>query len=392
MANITVLRISLTKKIKKPVLQPFFWFGFLLAIVLIYIAFFFDSVKYLESESVRVVRTTNLKNLEKVIFYSMPVLNFDSNKSIQKDNGYLGIFNFKKILQEKYPVLSLYVPDLNTNDNDYVSDSNKKSNEKNENEDNENKNSKIYSKTTLLKSKSIIIRNHTKYKADINKMLSDSLDFQLSKKGTSIIILHTHTTEAYMSENKSNTNTDDGYRTTSPNRNVTRVGLELKKQLDVYKIKAIQDTTMHDYPEYLGAYSRSLKSTLNDLKKHPEANAVFDIHRDAYGETEGNLRVATKINGSDAAKIMFVVGTDELGLEHKDWRENLKLAVKLQENANKIYPGLCREIDLRKERFNQHSAPGAIIIEVGGTGNTVVEAERSMKYLARVIAETFKTK
>ncbi|MCL6606294.1 MAG: stage II sporulation protein P [Paenibacillus sp.] len=116
----------------------------------------------------------------------------------------------------------------------------------------------------------------------------------------------------------------------------------------------------------------------------------MDIHRDAYGDPEEKLRTAAKIGSAEVAKLMFVVGTNQLGLEHPNWQENLKFAIKLQEKANKLYPGLCKEIDLRKERFNQHVAPGAIIVEVGGTGNTLEEATASMKYLAKVIAEVDK--
>ncbi|MGE5328900.1 MAG: stage II sporulation protein P [Deltaproteobacteria bacterium] len=398
MPNITVLRVSSAKHHKRSLLHILLWLGLSLIIIVIYITFFFDSIKYLESESIRFVRTTNLKTLEKVIFYSVPVFNPDLNskKKLEKglNNGGLRIFSFEKILQGKYPVLLLYPFNSSEIDNNQKTANGLKENlnKKDEAEDNENKEAKIYSKTVLVKERGIIIRNHTNYKIDISRMLSEPISFKLSKKDTSVVILHTHTTEAYMPENKSKTNINDSYRTTLASGNVTRVGLALKKQLSIYKVNAFQDVTIHDYPEYLGAYSRSLKTTLKDLKKYAQAKIVFDIHRDAYGEKEGTLRAAEKINGYDAAKIMFVVGTNEMGLEHKGWRENLKLAVKLQDKANKIYPGLCREIDLRKERFNQHSAPGALIVEVGGTGNTISEAERSMKYLAQVISETFKTK
>jgi len=394
MANITILRVSSKKNIKKPVLLFLFWLGFSLAVVLIYMKFFLDSIMYLESQSVKIVRTTNLKTLQRVIFYSIPVFNTTSGISRQTDNNlFMGVLDCKKILQEKYPILTFYnsVPSRNIIAEVEPSAEIDRNRVTAGTEETENKTSKIYSKTVLIKSMGVAIRNNTNYKVNINKLITEPLKFKITKKSVDMIIFHTHTTEAYMPEKKDKINTDITYRTTSPSGNVTRVGLELEKQLKALNLSAFHDTTIHDYPEYLGAYSRSLKTTLKDLKKYPQAKMVIDIHRDANSETEGSLRIATKINGADAAKIMFVVGTDELGLKHKDWRENLKLAVKLQEKANKIYPGLCREIDLRKERFNQHAAPGALIVEVGGTGNSILEAERSMKYLARIIAETLKT-
>ena len=77
-------------------------------------------------------------------------------------------------------------------------------------------------------------------------------------------------------------------------------------------------------------------------------------------------------------------------MEHPNWIQNLKVAVKVQEKANEMYPGLFRPIILRNSRYNQHVANGAVIIEVGATGNTMEEAILSMQYLANVYAEVFK--
>ena len=78
------------------------------------------------------------------------------------------------------------------------------------------------------------------------------------------------------------------------------------------------------------------------------------------------------------------------GSEHKNWIENLKFAIKIQEKANEMYPGLFKSIILRNSRYNQHVAKGASIIEVGATGNTLDECLNSMKYLARVLSEVMK--
>ena len=79
---------------------------------------------------------------------------------------------------------------------------------------------------------------------------------------------------------------------------------------------------------------------------------------------------------------MLVVGTDEGGLSHPDWQENLANALKLQALLNRAAPGLCRSLDLRTERFNQHETPGSLLIEIGSTGNTLAEALRSARILA----------
>ena len=110
------------------------------------------------------------------------------------------------------------------------------------------------------------------------------------------------------------------------------------------------------------------------------------MHRDAIGNNN-SYAPKVKIGDEYVAQLMFVIGTDGGGLSHPDWQQNLKLAVKIQQVANKMYPGLFRPIILRNSRYNQHLAKGACIIEVGATGNTLEQCIASMKYLAKILNE-----
>ena len=82
---------------------------------------------------------------------------------------------------------------------------------------------------------------------------------------------------------------------------------------------------------------------------------------------------------------MFVVGTNGSGLKHDGWMNNLKLALLIQNTAEEMYPGLFRNLNLAKYRYNQHLSDGALILEVGATGNTLNETKTAMKYLANVL-------
>lgn len=101
--------------------------------------------------------------------------------------------------------------------------------------------------------------------------------------------------------------------------------------------------------------------------------------------SNSNYAPCVKIGEETVAQIMFVMGTDGGGLEHSNWNRNLKLAIRIQEKANEMYPGLFKPIILRNSRYNQHVANGAAIIEVGATGNTLEQCNGSMKYLANVL-------
>ena len=78
------------------------------------------------------------------------------------------------------------------------------------------------------------------------------------------------------------------------------------------------------------------------------------------------------------------------GLEHDNWKSNLQFAIKIQETANELYPGLFKPIVLRNSRYNQHLGKAACIIEVGATGNTLDQCLNSMKYLSSVMNEALK--
>ena len=93
------------------------------------------------------------------------------------------------------------------------------------------------------------------------------------------------------------------------------------------------------------------------------------------------------LDGARCAQVMLVVGTDQGGLEHPDWQENLANALKMQALLNRMAPGLCRDIDLRTERFNQHETPGSLLVEFGCTGNTLAEALRSAEYFGRAVCQ-----
>ncbi|MCI9016089.1 MAG: stage II sporulation protein P [Clostridia bacterium] len=204
-----------------------------------------------------------------------------------------------------------------------------------------------------------------------------------------ILIFHTHTCESYTPSEKFNYEMTGSYRTTDLNFTVARVGRELKNYLNTYDFNVIHDETYHDYPAYSGSYGKSLTTVENLLKSQPNTQIILDLHRDAIG-SNSDYAPSVKIGDEVAAQMMFVIGTDGGGLEHLNWQQNLKFAVKLQEKANELYPGLFRPIIVRNSRYNQHLSKAATIIEVGATGNTMEQCIVSMKYLSKILDEIMK--
>lgn len=229
----------------------------------------------------------------------------------------------------------------------------------------------------------IKIKNQTSY-----ELTDEMLNPDIAINNKNIILFHTHSCESYTPSEAYNYEQTGTFRTTDLNYSVVRVGTELENQLKGYNYNVIHNTSYHDYPSYNGSYTRSLATVENILKDNP-SDIIIDVHRDAIG-SRSDYAPAVKIGDDEAAQIMFVIGTNEGGLWHPNWNQNLKFAVKVQQKAEELYPGLFKPIMLTKSRYNQHTGKYACIIEVGATGNTLEQCLNSMKYLAKVFDEVLK--
>ena len=227
----------------------------------------------------------------------------------------------------------------------------------------------------------VFINNGTNYQLT-QEMLTPDVEVNKNK----VIIYHTHTCESYTPTEQYQYTASGNFRTIDLNFSVSRVGDELEKWLSTYGCTVIHDRTYHDYPAYNGSYSRSLVTAQNVLSTNQDADIVIDLHRDAIADETYGPRV--KIGDEYVSQLMFVIGTDGANSAHTNWLQNLKFAIKVQQKANELYPGLFKPIILRNSEYNQHVAKAACIIEVGSTGNTLEESMGAMKYLARILEET----
>ena len=230
---------------------------------------------------------------------------------------------------------------------------------------------------------SLKIKNQTSY-----ALTEDVLNPNITIENKNILLFHTHSCESYTPSEKYPYTQTGNFRTTDLNFTVTRLGTELQNHLQQYNYNVVHSTDYHDYPAYNGSYTRSLATVENMLKTTP-SDIIIDIHRDAIG-SRPDYAPTVKIGEEETAQMMFVIGTNEGGLWHPNWQQNLKFAVKVQQKAEEMYPGLFKPIMLTQSRYNQHAGKFASIIEVGSTGNTLDQCLNSMKYLAKVLDEVLK--
>ena len=192
-----------------------------------------------------------------------------------------------------------------------------------------------------------------------------------------ILIYHTHTHEAYEQVDNDPYVALEAWRTADEAHSVVRVGEELALLLRERGFEVIHDATDHEQSELSTAYTRSLET----LQSYSEPFDLYiDLHRDAYVENCGPLTV--QADNRQLARLMILIGSGESFSVKPHYAENYAFAVSLTQQLNAEAEGICKDVLVKKNRYNQHIGVHSILIEVGNNRNTLTEALASMPYLA----------
>lgn len=229
-----------------------------------------------------------------------------------------------------------------------------------------------------------LLYNATYYDVDPNELLDGDYHLTLPADGYQILIVHTHATESYTPTEAEPYEAEEEYHTTDTEHSVVRVGQVLADALTACGLNVLHDANLHDYPSYNGSYARSGETIEEYLDAYPGIQIVIDLHRDALGDDDVIYRTDAGIDGVRAAQLLFVMGTD-VNLEHPGWRDNLRLALTLQEAVRARWPQLMRPVKLCDYRYNQQLTPGSLLLEVGSSGNTLEEAITSVELFAEIV-------
>ena len=133
------------------------------------------------------------------------------------------------------------------------------------------------------------------------------------------------------------------------------------------------------------SYSYQASRGLMEEKKNQYSTLKYfiDIHRDSLPKN----RTTVKIDNKDYAKVLFLIG-----LENKNYEENLMFTEKINNKLNEYYKGLSKGI-LKKGGegvngvYNQDFNNRTILIEIGGYENTPTEVLNSAIAFSRCFME-----
>jgi stage II sporulation protein P len=247
----------------------------------------------------------------------------------------------------------------------------------------------ISSTSGKIKQGDLTMNNYTTYDVNMGELAAAPVNFQYQQGKKQVLIVHTHTTESYMPTDSTSYDRNMSFRSRNESENMVAVGEVLAQQLESMGIGVIHDKTVHDYPSYNGSYNAARKTIEQQLAQNPDIAMVLDLHRDAMmdGETGLMYKTVTQLEGETYAQMMLVMGTDQGGLTHDNWRENLKMAFKVQDSLNNLVPNIARPVSLKQARYNEHATLNSLLVEMGTCGNTIEEAKRSAKVLGQAVGE-----
>ncbi|TYO95562.1 stage II sporulation protein P [Desulfallas thermosapovorans] len=181
-----------------------------------------------------------------------------------------------------------------------------------------------------------------------------------------VALYHTHSAESYVPS--------DGTESKPYEGGIYDVGDALAAALKEKGINVLHDKTPHE-PRDSNAYYRSRRTVADLMKKNPVA--IIDVHRDGIPDPD---YYSKNIDGQDATQLRLVVGR-----QNPKMQSNMEFAKKAMAYANKVHPGLVKEIFIAKGNYNQDLMSTAMLIEVGTHTNTKEEAQKGAALFADTI-------
>lgn len=222
-----------------------------------------------------------------------------------------------------------------------------------------------------------VVFNETGYDPDSESVAAWATPYST---GDTVLVIHTHGTEAYAPEG--DVPADEDFRSDDPESSIVAVGAAFAENLRERGINVIHCREMFDRESYIDAYAESASAVAEYMGEYPGIAYVIDIHRDAVIRRDGTV---VRSDGGSGAQLMIVCGTDEMGADFPRWRENYAFGREYQRLLFERDPRLVRHMNLRGASFNQQLCEHYLLLEVGTCGNTLAEAISA----ARTAADSF---
>ena len=181
-----------------------------------------------------------------------------------------------------------------------------------------------------------------------------------------VAIYCTHSDESY--------EPGDGTSSKEKRGGIYDVAERLKAALEKKGITVYYSDENH-YPHDAGAYRRS-RATAASLAEEG-VDAIFDVHRDGIPDA---TQYESEVKGEEVTKVRRLVGR-----QNQNADANKQFAAQIKAVADKLYPGLLKDIYMGKGSYNQDLMSQAVLLEFGTHKSDKNEVLASTAYMADVL-------
>lgn len=236
----------------------------------------------------------------------------------------------------------------------------------------------------------LALSNHTaEHTVNLRSVLALDPVLELVKNARpQVLIIHTHTSECYMTREQSEYDPDYSGISSDGEIGVVAVGEVIAEALNRAGIKTLHETKVFD-TDFSSSYENAAKRIKDILEQYSSIEMVLDIHRDSITSDSGaKTAPIAEIDGKTAAQVMILTGCNEAGaLSFPSWEYNLRTAVHLQNAMAELYPTLARPIYFTPRRYNMQLTKNSLLIEIGSEVNTLDEALYAAELFSKALIE-----
>lgn len=242
---------------------------------------------------------------------------------------------------------------------------------------------KFLSNITMDNPSSIISSNYFSLTDEEYAINSDYIEDPSPKenlKDPMIYIYNTHQLEEYK---KSNT---EDYNVTPNTMMASYILREKLNQMNLPSMVEVGDVSeilRTNNWKYYKSYDVT-RMLINDAREKNKSLKYFiDLHRDSIGYDLTTLKTKEKT----FAKVLFIVG-----LENKNYEKNMQFMDNICLKMNKKQEGICKGLYKKQGEgvngvYNQDIDKNVLLIEVGGTENTIDEISNTLEVFSLSLKE-----
>ena len=241
-----------------------------------------------------------------------------------------------------------------------------------------------------------IANDYVSENLDLVMILEKPLVIEPMEK-SGILIYHVHATEGYCKTEADKSDLKN-YSVEGEENNVVAAGNIIQNTIASQSgIKVLHDKTVFKEGLQSSVAYNNAALKLNEIyTENKNIKLQIDVHRNSASLNDKKYGPTVQANGINYAPFSFVIGLDwdPATGERSDsvnpyWEDNFKLCMLIMEKLEEKAPGIVRQIDLRRNPYNQGFVENSLLVEIGFDGNLTAEAEASAKLFGEVLCDIY---